>query len=343
MEYINNFIFLGRTNEEFEDEADPEQCHYFSQGKCKFKDRPIPKSKKGTDQLWIQCDLSTCRLWYHLECVELSFSSRKEQEDFIFNCPMHTSLAYRAKYAIQKSDMEREVRPISEITASLAHHRKNEIPADRPNYVEYDGNVYHIARFLSLQCMKTYTPMSSRKERWKSSNMDNYFDNIRKQIGDIKESFPVFFTHKPNKETPREMKLGVIVRIVKRYSAKSAAILLSGQGKDIKQLEFFVLLSNTNNEMKPSSTHLLVSGRNVIKIMPQFEIEGRDEAKRIFNGLPEEEIVADEDIVPESMTVVIMKRVLRKNNISFKSNERRASLLLKVKSINKSSENDTNE
>ena len=38
--------------------------------------------------------------------------------------------------------------------------------ATPPNYVEYEGEYYHIAKFLSLQPGKTYNPSTSRLARW---------------------------------------------------------------------------------------------------------------------------------------------------------------------------------
>lgn len=51
----------------------------------------------------------------------------------------------------------------------------------RPNYVEHEGITYHIARFLGLIEGKVYIPQSSRKERWRSANMDIYFENLAKK------------------------------------------------------------------------------------------------------------------------------------------------------------------
>ena len=53
----------------------------------------------------------------------------------------------------------------------LRLNKKSNVPARtidysiRPNYVEYDGQFYHIAEFLSLQEGKVYRPATSRLAR----------------------------------------------------------------------------------------------------------------------------------------------------------------------------------
>ena len=58
-----------------------------------------------------------------------------------------------------------------------------------------------------------------------------------------------------------------------------------------------------------------------------------NEAQIEFKNLPKDQIVSEEDMDPDTMTVKIMKNVLKRASIPFKSNERRNELLLKVKSI----------
>lgn len=45
-------------------------------------------------------------------------------------------------------------------------------------YVEYNGNVYHIANFLSLQLGKTYMPTRGRLSRWMATSRSDFYDSI---------------------------------------------------------------------------------------------------------------------------------------------------------------------
>ena len=51
-----------------------------------------------------------------------------------------------------------------------------------PNYVEYEGQFFHIAEFLSLQQGKVYRPMASRLARWIASARNDFYENIEKAV-----------------------------------------------------------------------------------------------------------------------------------------------------------------
>lgn len=50
----------------------------------------------------------------------------------------------------------------------------------RPNYVEYEGQFYHIAEFLSLQEGKVYRPATSRLVRWMESARNDFYKQVEK-------------------------------------------------------------------------------------------------------------------------------------------------------------------
>lgn len=50
----------------------------------------------------------------------------------------------------------------------------------RPNYVEYEGQFYHIAEFLSLQEGKVYRPATSRLACWMESTRNDFYKQVEK-------------------------------------------------------------------------------------------------------------------------------------------------------------------
>lgn len=108
-----------------------------------------------------------CELWYHTDCLGLSFKSKCEESRYLFSCSRHKeeieNLTYRVE--VPKAEMESS---ILDEKSTLRHARKElsgrQSTKVNPTFVEYQGNVYHISRFLSLQVGKVYCPTSSRKE-----------------------------------------------------------------------------------------------------------------------------------------------------------------------------------
>jgi len=100
-------------------------------------------------------------------CSDLKIIETNEQEDF--------NLSYRFQFKQQESVLQKEAASTLENATNSVASSKNLPNLERlgycPNYVEYNGNTYHIARFLSLQTTKVYTPMTSRKKRWKSKHV----------------------------------------------------------------------------------------------------------------------------------------------------------------------------
>ena len=211
--------------------------------------------------------------------------------------------------------------------------QRKSIPSiNRPNYVEYEGNVYHIARFLSLQVMKQYTPMASRKERWRAANMTDYFDRINSIVGDIHAGDFLYFSL--NK--PSVVKLGKIERISKRLSAKSAIVLLEGQARELNKLQFFVRLSEENERFSLSKEICLVKGGDVLKLFREGpNAQYLQEAVEIAKLIPQHssEAASLSDMEPEEMTVSLLKKVLNKASIPFQPRERKSALLEKVKAL----------
>ncbi|KAJ7391982.1 hypothetical protein OS493_014911 [Desmophyllum pertusum] len=55
---------------------------------------------------------------------------------------------------------------------------RQHIETNKAQYIEYNGQVYHIANFLSLQIGKAYVTSSGRLSRWLSTSRCNFYDSI---------------------------------------------------------------------------------------------------------------------------------------------------------------------
>lgn len=66
----------------------------------------------------------------------------------------------------------------AKVHVSRTESRKMSFSDSSKLYVKYEGNIYHVARFLSIAMGKVYTPYASRSERWKSSNTNNFFNRL---------------------------------------------------------------------------------------------------------------------------------------------------------------------
>ena len=66
----------------------------------------------------------------------------------------------------------------SQVQVSRRNSRKMSFNDSSKLYVKYEGNIYHVARFLSIIMGKVYSPYASRSERWKASNKNDFFNRL---------------------------------------------------------------------------------------------------------------------------------------------------------------------
>ncbi|XP_066933312.1 uncharacterized protein [Clytia hemisphaerica] len=150
---------------------DLNQCGFRSLGKCK------------DDDDWICCEV--CEQWFHLLCVGLKFKKKSQKQRYIFTCPKHKEaikdVTFRSKIAKdtyeRKSIIQEETLTIKDSQAQVSG-KANFRNDGSKLYVKYEGNIYHIARFLSIAMGKVYSPAASRSERWKSSNTNDFFNRL---------------------------------------------------------------------------------------------------------------------------------------------------------------------
>ena len=118
----------------------------------------------------------------------------------------------------------------------------------KENYVEYDGQVFHIAKFLSLQEGKVYKPNSGRIARWMTTSRANFYDSIEKQTetfhsdGLSLESYIAIF--RPG----TGLVIGKVVRILRGFRTSSSFPLLSIDSKEPKKQQGFTELCVLTHE-----------------------------------------------------------------------------------------------
>ena len=151
------------------EEDSPKHCSFFKEKKCKYLDKSF---KPPHNTHWISCSYPNFQLWYHEQCLSLQFTTDKERHDYTLICSKHNNIRehFRTKLAALASDEHSLfdenifLKPlpkhlwVSKKTNSPKHQTDHSL---HPNYVEHEGQYYHIAEFLSLQEGKVYHPATS--------------------------------------------------------------------------------------------------------------------------------------------------------------------------------------
>jgi hypothetical protein len=180
------------ANEDEEDDS-PSQCALYRNKACKYQD-PSFKQPKTTN--WIGCSYPTCNLWYHEQCLSLHITSEQTRQEYTLICSKHKEIRQHFKDKITALDSdthslydtELSLQPLpkrlkrsSSSVAGYIDHDHMTYSA-RPNYVEYEGQYFHMAEFLSLQQGKVYRPMMSRLSRWLESARNDFYENVEKSV-----------------------------------------------------------------------------------------------------------------------------------------------------------------
>lgn len=162
----------------------------------------------------------------------VTFKSTEERERYKFVSPSHDSDdLFTDKVTATAEDggvLERDNFP--KPPSEEIHNRL----LSKENYVEYDGQVFHIAKFLSLQEGKVYKPNSGRIARWMTTSRANFYDSIEKQTetfhsdGISLESYIAIF--RPG----TGLVIGRVVRILRGFRTSSSFPLLSIDSKEPK-------------------------------------------------------------------------------------------------------------
>ena len=188
--------------------------------------------EKYGEAKWLAWEI--CGQWYHEICLGLLFVDETQRNRYFFVCNSHdsadvsplvsdkVSVKLNAKVPLLEEDRDsrsakRQKRDDSGSTTNLNPGK------DKPNYVPYEGEYYHIAKFLELQQGKVYRPAASRLSRWMSTSRKDFYDNIMKTINPLRKNNNMYlndffaFWHE---ETG--IVIGNVLRIVKLPNAKSS-------------------------------------------------------------------------------------------------------------------------
>ena len=362
---------LNEDDDDDDDDDDPRHCHFFQMGTCKYTNSSF-KAPKTTH--WIGCDYPGCENWFHESCLSLKFSTDLERETYVFVCKSHGRIKDLEQFKDRVSALVSDPSMIEE-------EEQNEGPSDAkrqrrsnyngemdtmeqsapPNYVEYEGDFYHIAEFLSLQQGKVYNPSTSRMARWMSVSRNNFYERVEKLVAPNKTENGLYIEDIASFWIPRlGMRCGLVLRLVRSTSTKSAVPVFEWKKENNVREKVSVcfqvlsytkkennkwLLSQTNEILwSECKTHLLTFGK--VEGVRQWPLEV--DAEVLENLLPqlekeEEESRRDEEKLkaiekerrkmgpPEDMTVYLLKEVLDGLNITYRSNEKKAELIAKVR------------
>lgn len=180
------------VNDEEVDDDDPKNCHFFQQGRCKYND---PNYRAPTKTQWIGCEFPECDNWFHESCLGLKFATELERDSYAFVCKFHDRISHhdRFKDRITASGSDQTMITGEEEGAPSegkrlrrsAYHEGSSFETESPippNYVEYEGEYYHIAQFLSLRQGKVYSPSTSRMARWMAVARSSFYEKVEKIV-----------------------------------------------------------------------------------------------------------------------------------------------------------------
>ena len=310
----------------------------FRLGKCLVKDT------KKKSSAWIQCNI--CDSWSRCLCVGIEY--KKLRSDFIFICKLpHKENA--SPRAILRDDTPTAITEMSlEMAAKEVSHQnqRKSTPESlncRPNYISHAGNVYHISRFLSLMDGKSYNPMASRNERWKSQNVALYLEKLSKlsvsettkiSIGDFVSTWKKGegFSH------------GLVVRMYKKISRSSNHVLL--EADNLCSLRVFINVGELDEDQTftPSTKFNVFEGAQVIatsklvsgRLVTNEHINCLNEKKSKLAELDKQTKNPDPNYTDLTKnTVPILKDILKKNKIAFNSKDKKLDLIEKIKEFPK--------
>ena len=362
----------GEENGDVDDDDDPRHCHLFQKGTCKYAN-PAFKAPKTTH--WIGCDYPGCDNWFHESCLNLKFSTDSERETYAFVCTSHGNVKgmeqYKDLVAATASDISMmEEDEQNEGTFHLKRRRRFNYGEKTsaasqcsvpPNYVEYDGEFYHIAEFLSLQQGKVYKPSTSRMARWMAVSRNDFYERVERLVAPTRSENGLYFEDIAAFWVPRlGMRCGLVLRLVRNTFSKSPVPVFEWKkGNDSKEkisvcFQVLSILKKENSKwlLSPTKeimwseckTHLLTFGNlqgerkwplkvdaEAMEILlPKLE-EEEEESRRKEEKLKELEKEKRKMGPPEDMTVFLLKEVLDSLNVTYRSNEKKPELIAKVR------------
>ena len=125
----------------------------------------------------------------------MKFATELERDSYAFVCKFHDRISHydRFKDRITASGSDQTMITGEEEGAPSegkrlrrsAYHEGSSFETESPippNYVEYEGEYYHIAQFLSLRQGKVYSPSTSRMARWMAVARSSFYEKVEKIV-----------------------------------------------------------------------------------------------------------------------------------------------------------------
>lgn len=356
---------------EDEDDDDPSHCHLFQSGKCKYMDGNFKAPAKTH---WLGCDYPGCENWFHESCLGLKLQSDFERENYAFVCKVHDSVKdmFNNQVTATTTDLtildeeQSEGQPPSKRLRRTQYKEGSSLFTDqtvRPNYVEYEGEYYHIAEFLSLHQGKVYNPSACRMSRWMAVSRNDFYERVEKLVSPNKTDSGLYLDDIAAFWVPGVgLKCGLVLRLLRKTSAKSEVPVFEWKKTNKKEetLKFSVCiqvlsatkidggkwsLSKTKENLwTDCSAHLLtfaevpevrlwpvaVNAEHLEEILPELEAAER-ERLRAEERCREEEKKKKKMGEPENMTIRLLKEVLDDLNVTYKASDKKQDLIAKVR------------
>ena len=167
------------------EEGDPRLCQYWNADRrCCYMDEDFTEPVCNK---WVVCEFPDCGKWWHEICLKLTFTSNKERGKYTFVC------TFFGDKVTTFSDDKLILNPVDDIPEKK---RRRLLPSgkllqrysNKESYVEFNGQVYHIAEFLSLQQGKVYSPSVGRISRWISSGRSTFYDLVDKTVQSLTDN-----------------------------------------------------------------------------------------------------------------------------------------------------------
>lgn len=353
------------------DEDSPSHCALYRENTCKYLDNTF-KAPKTTN--WIGCSYPSCDRWYHEQCLSLHFSSKETREAYTLICPKHKDVRKHFKdkitaLAFNSHALEGETLPLHSKPKRRRRFQSETGVQDQisysahPNYVDYEGQYFHMAEFLSLQQGKVYRPSMSRLSRWMSCARNDFYERVEKTIQPVRTTSGVYRNDIVTLWIPSKgLSVGYVIRLVTSPSLKSTYPLFEIKAGDRDKSEKNVCVKSLNvNKQSPVEWQLTVSASpdfkwcgvscilkvlgtvsdktqwrlstdmtDVVSKIPELkEIDkSREEAENLLRKEEKEKIKQGRE---EDMTVKLLKEILDEMGVPFNRTAKKADLIKMVK------------
>lgn len=355
-------------DEVIDDEDSPTHCALYQDKMCKYQDSAFKPPRKT---LWVGCSFPSCGQRYHEQCLSLHFTSQQTRNKYNIICKKHTDVREHFQdrvtattndlHSLDGEDVSLGIRPkrfrrLQGPETSTEHRTDYSV---HPSYVEYEGNYFHIAEFLSLQQGKVYRPTMSRLSRWIESARNDFYERIEKSVNPSRVSLGVYLYDIVAVWLPSKgLRLGYVIRFIRSPTLKShfpifewrsdlkkekvatSIRLLKFDRKEENNWELSVcnhyewcetiaIIKVIGKVDEKTEWPLIVDLSEIMEKVPALTEMDREREKKEAM-LKKEEREQRKKGRAEDMTVQLLKEVLREMGVHFTQSCRKAELINKL-------------